>query len=266
MRPTGKRRSGPKQQPANISAHERIAKRCERIRLRPAWRKSRRAGASLDRGLSRRDVRTQPRILTPGTDPKNGPPQRGGRVGAAGADLPTPRNFRTKICRPFSPSSLIPELRRTGRAMPDVGMSPGLKPRAESYNPFLLRRPDYGGQVGIETIRYRNAGLSLIELLVVLTIIAAVSALITTSVLSALKQQNQRICFNNMLTIEAAKDEYIRDHPGATTIDQTAFQQYFRFGIPTCPDGGSYSNLYNLTEQVSCSVHGKIPVSPSPTP
>ena len=113
---------------------------------------------------------------------------------------------------------------------------------------------------------YRNAGLSLIELLVVLMIIAAISALITTSVLSALKQQNQRICLSNMLTIEAAKDEYIRDHPGATTIDQTAFQPYFRFGIPTCPDGGSYSNLYNLTEQVSCSVHGKIPVSPSPTP
>jgi|HubBroStandDraft_6_1064221.scaffolds.fasta_scaffold194077_3 prepilin-type N-terminal cleavage/methylation domain-containing protein len=112
----------------------------------------------------------------------------------------------------------------------------------------------------------RIAGLSLIELLVVLTIIAAISALITTSVLSALKQQNQRICFNNMLTIEAAKDEYIRDRPGSTTIDQNAFQQYFRFGIPTCPDRGVYNNLYNLSEQVSCSIHGKIPVSPSPTP
>src|SRR5260370_41635197 len=120
--------------------------------------------------------------------------------------------------------------------------------------------------LGINRVRYRIAGLSLIELLVVLTIIAAISALITTSVLSALKQQNQRICLNNMLTIEAAKDEYIRDHPGATTIDQTAFQQYFRFGIPTCPDRGDYNNLYNLTEQLSCSVHGKIPVSPSQTP
>jgi prepilin-type N-terminal cleavage/methylation domain-containing protein len=139
--------------------------------------------------------------------------------------------------------------------MPDVDMSPGLKPQAESYHPF-----------GIKRSAYRNAGLTLIELLVVLMIIAAISALITTSVLSALNQQNQRICFNNMLTIEAAKDEYIRDHPGATTIDQTAFQQYFRFGIPTCPDRGVYNNLYNLTEQVSCSFHGKIPVNPSPTP
>ena len=255
MRPTGRKWLGHEKRPANISTHERIAKRCERIRRCPAWRKSRWAGASPDRGLSRRDVRTQPGVLTPGTDPKNNPPQPGGRVDAARTDLPPEGNFRTKIYRPFPRSSLIPELRRTGRARLNVDVFPGLKPRAQSYNPF-----------GIKTCSYRSAGLSLIELLVVLTIIAAISALITTSVLSALKQQNQRICFNNMLTIEAAKDEYIRDRPGSTTIDQTAFQQYFRFGIPTCPDRGDYNNLYNLTEQVSCSVHGKIPVSPSPTP
>ena len=263
MRPTGKRRLGPKQQPTNISGRERIARRCERARQYQLGSTSRRAAAGPARlnslksylDLSRRDYRTQPGVLTPGTVSKSKPPQRGGRVGAARAELSTQRNFRTKICRPFPPSSLIPELRRTGTAMPDVDMSPGLKPRAEPYHPF-----------GIKRAACRSVGLSLIELLVVLTIIAAISALITTSVLSALNQQNQRICFNNMLTIEAAKDEYIRDHPGATTIDQTAFQQYFRFGIPTCPDRGDYNNLYNLTEQVSCSFHGKIPVSPSPTP
>ena len=142
---------------------------------------------------------------------------------------------------------------------------PALKPRTQSYNPLLLRRPDYGGQVGIKTFSFRSAGLSLIELLVVLTIIAAVSALITTSVLSALKQQNQRICLNNMLTIEAAKDEYIRDHPGATSIsDSPSFQQYFKFGIPRCPDGGTYENMLSLTQPVNCSIHGS--VSPTPTP
>lgn len=112
----------------------------------------------------------------------------------------------------------------------------------------------------------RCAGLSLIEILVVLTIIAAIAALITTSVMSALQQQDKRVCQNNMLTIEAAKDEYIRDHPGASSIDVTAFQQYFRFGIPRCPDGGTYQNLYTLTQQVSCTIHGAIQAFPSPTP
>ena len=31
-----------------------------------------------------------------------------------------------------------------------IGSFPGLKPRAESSCPFLLRHPDYGGQVGVE--------------------------------------------------------------------------------------------------------------------
>jgi prepilin-type N-terminal cleavage/methylation domain-containing protein len=171
MRPTGKRWLGPKQQVADISGRERIAKRCERI----------------------------------------------------------------------------------GR----YGVSPDLEGRAKSSHRFGISPKSC----------FRVAGLSLIELLVVLTIIAAISALITTSILSALNKQNQRICMNNMLTIEAAKDEYIRDHPGATTIpDGPSFQQYFRFGIPRCPDGGNYENLLSLTQTVNCSVHGSIPVSPTPTP
>jgi prepilin-type N-terminal cleavage/methylation domain-containing protein len=113
-------------------------------------------------------------------------------------------------------------------------------------------------------------GFSLIEMLVVVTIIAAIAALITTAVMSALQQQNARVCLNNMLTIEAAKDEYIRDHPGATTIDVSAFQQYFRFGIPRCPDNQNrdYQNLYSLTQQVYCTVHPqnqqKLSAAPSP--
>jgi prepilin-type N-terminal cleavage/methylation domain-containing protein len=115
------------------------------------------------------------------------------------------------------------------------------------------------------------AGLSLIEVLVVITIIALVSALITTSVLSALQQQNQRVCLNNMLTIEAAKDEYLRDHPGATSIPSIPdFQPYFRFGIPQCPDnaGTNYQNLLSLTQQVYCPKHPenqqKLSAAPSP--
>jgi type II secretory pathway pseudopilin PulG len=115
--------------------------------------------------------------------------------------------------------------------------------------------------------RQQLAGLSLVELLVVLLIIAFISALITTSVLSALKQQNQRVCLNNMYTIEAAKDEYLRDHPGVSTIPGIdAFQPYFRFGMPKCPDGGTYNNVYSLTQPVTCTYHTANSVYPSATP
>jgi prepilin-type N-terminal cleavage/methylation domain-containing protein len=104
-------------------------------------------------------------------------------------------------------------------------------------------------------------GLSLIELLVVLAIIAAASTMVTTAVVRALQQQDQRTCLTNMLTIEAAKDEYLRDHPGATSISDIAtFQPYFRFGIPRCPNNpnSDYANLLDLTKPVTCSVHGTI--------
>ena len=233
MRPTVREWLGPEKQRRNISRLDRIAKRCEGTRRYQLGWISGEAEAR--------------------------PPRRGDRVGATREELPSEGSFHTKTYHPFPPSSLIPELRPTGRAMLVVDISPGLKPRAECFHPLRIKR-----------IAYRNAGLTLIELLVVLMIIAAISALITTSVLSALNQQNQRVCLNNMLTIEAAKDEYIRDHPGATSIDKTAFQQYFRFGIPTCPDqpGVEYTNLYSLTQSVTCSKHpqndSKVSSSPSP--
>src|SRR5260221_9941504 len=81
-----------------------------------------------------------------------------------------------------------------------------------------------------------KAGFSLVEILVVLAVIAVAAGFIAISILSALKQQNSRGCLTNIVTIEAAKDEYARDHPGATTIPRvTDFSPFFRFGIPPCP-------------------------------
>ncbi len=103
-----------------------------------------------------------------------------------------------------------------------------------------------------------KAGFSLVEILVVLAIIAVAAGFIAISILSALKQQNSRVCLTNMVTIEAAKDEYARDHPGATTVlSVTDFAPYFRFGIPRCPDnnGTDYANLLDLKSPVICSVH-----------
>jgi prepilin-type N-terminal cleavage/methylation domain-containing protein len=103
-----------------------------------------------------------------------------------------------------------------------------------------------------------NAGFSLVEILVVLAIVAIAAGFIAISILSALKQQNSRMCLTNMLTIEAAKDEYARDHPGSTSIASVAeFAPYFRFGIPRCPDNqaNNYNNLLDLRSPVSCSIH-----------
>ena len=103
-----------------------------------------------------------------------------------------------------------------------------------------------------------RAGFSLVEILVVLAIIAIAAGFVGVSILSVLKQQNSRICLTNMVTIEAAKDEYARDHPGGSAIPSaTDFAPYFRFGIPRCPDNNrsDYANLLDFKNPVSCPVH-----------
>jgi len=103
-----------------------------------------------------------------------------------------------------------------------------------------------------------SAGFSLVEILVVLAIIAIAAGFVGVSILSVLKQQNSRICLTNMVTIEAAKDEYARDHPGGSAIPSASdFAPYFRFGIPRCPDHNrsDYANLLDLKNPVSCPMH-----------
>ncbi len=103
-----------------------------------------------------------------------------------------------------------------------------------------------------------RAGFSLVEILVVLAIIAIAAGFVGVSILSVLKQQNSRICLTNMVTIEAAKDEYARDHPGGSPIPSAIdFAPYFRFGIPRCPDNNrsDYANLLDFKNPVSCPMH-----------
>lgn len=121
------------------------------------------------------------------------------------------------------------------------------------------------------TKTHARAGFTLVELLVVLAIVAALSALIGIGVAQAINKANQRDCLTNMIEIEAAKDEYQRDHPSDSTIpSQTAFAPYFRFGIPRCPNNrhSDYQSLLDLRNPVNCTVHTQNQsfLSPSPSP
>jgi prepilin-type N-terminal cleavage/methylation domain-containing protein len=99
---------------------------------------------------------------------------------------------------------------------------------------------------------------SLVELLVVLAIIAAISGVVTFAILRTLDGQEEKRCLANMLLIEAAKDEYSRDHVGTSTaINVDEFRRYFRFGVPRCPrnPNADYENWSDLSASVICPVH-----------
>jgi prepilin-type N-terminal cleavage/methylation domain-containing protein len=105
-----------------------------------------------------------------------------------------------------------------------------------------------------------TSAVTLIELLVVLVIVAMISGAVTFAVLRSMQKQEIKQCQTNMLMIESAKDEYVRDHPGATSIEEDEFRKYFRFGVPKCPSGQIYANMLDPNVQVSCPKHGTIVV------
>jgi hypothetical protein len=86
------------------------------------------------RVLSRRDYRTQPGVLTPGTDKKGTRPEGGGReeFSALGAEQGPQRISAA----PFLLRPLFPELWRTSREDRYCQYVLGLKPQAQSCSPF----------------------------------------------------------------------------------------------------------------------------------
>jgi len=117
----------------------------------------------------------------------------------------------------------------------------------------------------IEGRRAEN-GFSAPELIVVITVIALLSA---TAAISYYKiQERVRLdnCQANMQIIEDAKTRWLKDHfgegdPTQSDLASTMLLKEF----PVCPDHGTYSG-FGIYESVQCSVHGKYRVVTTPTP
>ena len=95
---------------------------------------------------------------------------------------------------------------------------------------------------------------TLIETLIVLAVVAFVAAGITLGVTQAVSDSKGRECATNLAIIEGAKDEFARDNPGVplTSVDQLS--PYLRYGLPTCPAGGTYEHILDLNQRCTCSL------------
>jgi prepilin-type N-terminal cleavage/methylation domain-containing protein len=95
---------------------------------------------------------------------------------------------------------------------------------------------------------------TLMETLIVLAIVSIVAAGITVGVTQAVSDSKGRQCATNLAIIEGAKDEFSRDHPGVplTSVDQLL--PYLRYGLPTCPAGGTYEHILDLNQRCTCSL------------
>jgi type II secretory pathway pseudopilin PulG len=99
-----------------------------------------------------------------------------------------------------------------------------------------------------------TAAFTLLETVAVLAICAFVAAGVCLGVTQAMTDSKGRECAANLATIEGAKDEFSRDNPGVALTSLDQLKPYLKYGVPTCPAGGTYENILNAGEQCRCSL------------
>jgi prepilin-type N-terminal cleavage/methylation domain-containing protein len=99
-------------------------------------------------------------------------------------------------------------------------------------------------------------GFTILEVSLVAVVIAIVSALAIGMYLNALDDQRGRTCSANLRTIEAAKTAWVHDHPGQEISSPNDLLPYLKTGVlPTCPSGGTYTNITDRRNLVTCSLY-----------
>lgn len=98
-------------------------------------------------------------------------------------------------------------------------------------------------------------GVTLIELLIVVVILAALAMIAIPRISQSADNAKQNACDTNIDVINSAIEMYHVDNDGtwpAALTDVTGSTTYFPDGAPACPLGGTYS-MDGTTHRVSCS-------------
>jgi hypothetical protein len=102
--------------------------------------------------------------------------------------------------------------------------------------------------------RNSDQGWGLFETLLAIAVSAIVTGVVAMGARQALDNANGRDCSKNLALIEAAKDEFTRDNPGVPLTSESQLAKYLKYGIPTCPSGGKYAHILDLTQSTTCSL------------
>jgi hypothetical protein len=100
----------------------------------------------------------------------------------------------------------------------------------------------------------RDQGWGLFEILLAVVLAAIISGVVAMGARQALDSANARDCSKNLALIEAAKDEFSRDNPGVPLTNESQLASYLKYGLPTCPSGGTYAHVIDLTQKATCSL------------
>lgn len=99
-------------------------------------------------------------------------------------------------------------------------------------------------------------GLTLIELLIVVIILAALAAIAIPRMSRSSDTAREKACLTNIATMNTQVELYYSENESWPALtDVTSDPNYFPDGDPCCPSGGVYS-FYGTDHRVQCSIHG----------
>ena len=111
----------------------------------------------------------------------------------------------------------------------------------------------------IRRLKKKDAGFTLIEIMIVVLIIAILLAIAIPNFLRARETSRAKSCMANLRQIETGKEQWAMDNKkGATDTptDANLVTEYMRGTedtLPLCPSGGAYT-IGNMSTRPVCSI------------
>ncbi len=98
-------------------------------------------------------------------------------------------------------------------------------------------------------------GMTLIEILLVVSIIALIAAIAMPAFIKVRRTAQQKACIQNLGQIDSAKEQAAMAYflSQGSAIAATSVNGYLRGGAPVCPAGGAY-NYQRVGTDPTCSV------------